>query len=77
MEQGLFTKYAHTLKERTDSKQEIISSLLKLTGIQIEESEITLSKKKINFLMSSVKKTSLIQKGSKEYLQTLGYTLQI
>lgn len=77
MEQGLFAKYIRTVKERTHAKQEIIASLLEQTGIQIEESEITLSKKKVILSMSSVKKTALIQKGSKDYLQTLGYTLQV
>jgi hypothetical protein len=77
MDQGLFTKHIRHIHERTSAKQTIINSLIEKTGILLEESEITLKKKTISLTTSSVKKTALIQKGGKDLLLSLGYTLQI
>lgn len=77
MDQGLFVKHIQSLLSRSTAKKEIIAFLLEKTGVQVEEEEITLSKKNILLSMSSVKKTSLIQKGSKDILQGIGYTLSI
>lgn len=77
MDQGLFAKHIHTVLTRNSKKQEIISFLLEKTGIQVNEEEFTLSKKKISFTTSSVKKTALIQKGTEALLQSLGYSLSL
>lgn len=77
MNEGLFKKHIQQILSRIDVKQKIIFTLSEKTGIQIEESEITLSKKTIILSTSSVKKAALLQKGGKEILNTLGYTLQV
>lgn len=76
MEQGLFGKYIRNIKERENTKQEIITSIVNTTGVLLNESEISISKKKINISTSSVKKTAILQKKGKEVLEALGYTLQ-
>ncbi len=76
MEQGLFGKYIRNIKERENTKQEIITSILNTTGVVLNESEITISKKKIHISTSSVKKTAILQKKGKEALESLGYSLQ-
>jgi hypothetical protein len=77
MDKGLFAKHINSLLTRSNTKQEIISLLLEKTGIHIEDSEISLSKKVVSLSTSSVKKTALLQKGCKDVLQGLGYTLTI
>lgn len=77
MNEGLFKKHIQQILLRTDAKQKIIATILEKTGIVIEASEITLSKKTIILSTSSVKKAALLQKGSKEIVHTLGYILQI
>ena len=76
MEQGLFSKYIRNIKERENTKQEVITSIINATGVSLDESEITISKKKIHISTSSVKKTVIFQKGGKEVLESLGYSLQ-
>ncbi len=76
MEQGLFSKYIRNIKERENNKQEIITSIVETTGVLLNESEISISKKKISISTSSVKKTAILQKKGKEVLESLGYTLQ-
>ena len=76
MEQGLFSKYIRNIKERENNKQEIITSIAETTGVLLDESEISISKKKISISTSSVKKTVILQKKGKEVLESLGYVLQ-
>lgn len=75
MDQGLFTKHIKNILERDASKQKIISLLLEKTGIELDDSEITLSKKDISISTSSVKKSILLRKGVKEILQSNGFNL--
>lgn len=77
MNEGLFKKHIQQLISRTNAKQKIILAVLEKTGIIIEESEIILSKKAIVLSTSSVKKSALLQKGVKEIVTALGYTLQV
>lgn len=77
MNEGLFKKHIQQILSRIDAKQKITATLLEKTGILVEESEITLSKKTITISTSSVKKSALLQKGSKEIVQALGYVLQV
>lgn len=76
MEQGLFARHIRNIKERENSKQEIITSIMNITGVLLNESEIQISKKKVSISTSSVKKTAVLQKGGKEALESLGYILQ-
>lgn len=76
MEQGLFARYIRNIKERENNKQEIITSIAQTTGVLLDESEISISKKKISISTSSVKKTAILQKKGKEALESLGYILQ-
>lgn len=77
MDEGLFKKHIQHVLSRIDAKQKIILAILEKTGVKIEESEIMLSKKTVILSTSSVKKSALLQKGSKELLNTLGYTLRV
>lgn len=77
MNEGLFKKHIQQILSRVTIKQKIILELLEKTGIEVEESEIILSKKTIILSTSSVKKAVLLQKGSKEILNALGYALQV
>ncbi len=76
MDQGLFTKHIRTLQKRESDKVCIIEALLEKTGIKFKESEIEIAKKRITFSTSSVKKTAFIQKGGKDILTALGYSLR-
>lgn len=75
MDQGLFTKHIKNILERDASKQKVITLLLEKTGIELDESEITLSKKDISLSTSSVKKSILLKKGIKDILQSNGLNL--
>lgn len=75
MNEGLFKKHIQQLLAYTDTKKKISLFLEEKTGIHIEDSEITVSRKNITLSTSSVKKAALLQKGSKEALQSIGYIL--
>lgn len=77
MNEGLFKKHIEQILLRENSKQKIIDTLKDKTGIELEGSEISLAKKVITISTSSVKKAALLQKGSKDLLQGLGYVLKI
>lgn len=77
MNEGLFKKHIQQILLRNNAKQKIILTIKEKTGIELEESEITLSKKVVIISTSSVKKASLLQRGSKDALNLIGYTLQI
>lgn len=77
MNEGLFKKHIEQILLRENSKQKIIDTLKDKTGIELEGSEISLAKKVITISTSSVKKAALLQKGSKDLLQGLGYILKI
>lgn len=74
MDQGLFTKHLKNILERDIAKQKIITLLFEKTGVQLEESELSLSKKNISLSTSSVKRSILLKKGMKELLQDNGFT---
>lgn len=76
MNEGLFKKHIEQILSRTNAKQKIILTLEDKTGVHLEEAEIILSKKNVILSTSSVKKSALLQKGCKEILHSLGYTLQ-
>ncbi len=76
MEEGLFSKYLKTLRERNTAKEEVIAATLEKTGIRLDESELSISKTQITLSTSSVKKTTLFQKGMKEAVEEIGYTLK-
>lgn len=77
MDQGLFSKHIRAITRRSDAKQDIITHIQTTTGIQLEESEISLTKKKVTLFVSSVKKAALTKRRCSEMLQTLGYTLTL
>lgn len=77
MNEGLFKKHIQQILSRNNAKQKIILTIKEKTGIELDESEITLSKKVVVISTSSVKKASLLQKGSKDALTLIGYTLQV
>lgn len=77
MNEGLFKKHIQQILSRNNAKQKIILTIKEKTGIELDESEITLSKKVVVISTSSVKRASLLQKGSKDALTLIGYTLQV
>jgi hypothetical protein len=76
MNEGLFKKHIRQILSHVDAKEKIILAIFEKTGIQIEGSEITLSKKTVTLSMSSVKKSAFLQAGGKDIVSALGYTLQ-
>ena len=76
MEKSLFEKHLSFVKKRKNNKEEILSFIKEKTGILLDEKEISLSKKEINLVVSSVKKARLIQKGAPEIIKQKGYTLK-
>jgi hypothetical protein len=77
MDEGLFAKHIASLTKRTDAKQEIISTIYKQTGILLEESQLTLEKKKITLSISSVVRAQLVTKKAQDALSSLGYTISL
>jgi hypothetical protein len=73
MDEGLFTKYTKTVRERQDAKKTLIDRIKEKTGVGLTEEEITLSKKQVTLFTSSVKKTALIRKNIKEILEAEGF----
>jgi hypothetical protein len=76
MEESLFKKHIQAVQERSTTKEKIITIILEKTGIQIQQEELSLLKKQITLSTSSVKKTKLFQRGIKEIVESLGYTLK-
>jgi hypothetical protein len=77
MDEGLFRKHIQAIQERTSAKEIIIAAIKEKTGVEVEEEEISLSRKKIRITTSSVKKTALFQKKAKELLEGLGYSVTL
>lgn len=75
MDQGLFTKHIKNILERDALKQKVMLLLLETTGIELDDSEITLSKKNVSISTSSVKRSILLKKGLKDILQSNGFNL--
>lgn len=73
MDIKLFSKHLQVIKKRNIEKQNVISCVESATGIILEESEITLSKKTVTISTTSVKKSSLVRKNYKEVLIKNGY----
>lgn len=76
MDEGLFLKHIRKLKEVLSDKQEVITCIQEATGITLQESEITLSKKEVGIHTSSVKRNSLIQKNYIQVLKEKGFTVK-
>ncbi len=75
MDQSLFRKYSIQIQKAKESKDIIIGLLQKITGITLQQEEISISKKTIHIQTSSVKRSCLQQKNVKELLKEKGYTL--
>jgi hypothetical protein len=76
MDEGLFGKYAKTLRERENNKERLIRRIQEKTGIELQIEEISLSKKVVVLFVSSVKKTALLGKNIKEILEAEGFSLK-
>ncbi len=76
MDNNLFKKYSIQIDTQKKSKKEISSYIEEVTGICIEEKNITISKKTISLNLSSVQKSKLIQKDIQKKLSEKGYTLK-
>lgn len=76
MNEGLFEKYSKVLKQKQSEKEEVITILKEITGIDFIQEEIVVQKKTISFHTSSVKKSIVLQKNIQSKLQEKGYRLQ-
>jgi hypothetical protein len=76
MDEGLFAKYKKQINRRSDAKGKIIAFIIQQTGITLEETEISISGKKVSFHISSVKRTSLMKHQCGPLLESIGYTLR-
>ena len=76
MDNNLFKKYSIQIDTQKKSKKEISSYIEEVTGIRIEEKNITISKKAVSLNLSSVQKSKLIQKDIQKKLSEKGYTLK-
>ena len=74
MDESLFVKHILQIKKQKNSKEELITHIKEITGIELEEGMIIISKKQITFIVSSVLKQKLHQKNITNILQEKGYT---
>lgn len=77
MDENLFLKHLVNINKRKNNKEEIILYIKENTGVELDESTITLSKKIVTLHTSSVVKQRLFQKNITEILKQKGYTLKI
>jgi hypothetical protein len=77
MDQGLFKKHILQIQKNKDSKDEVLLYIQEATGIILKPEEITLSKKNVTVQTSSVKRSQLIQRKTKEILEEKGYSLKL
>jgi hypothetical protein len=77
MDQGLFKKHFLQIQKNKDSKDEVLLYIQEATGIILKPEEITLSKKNVTVQTSSVKRSQLIQRKTKEILEKKGYSLKL
>lgn len=77
MDQGLFQKYAVTIKKEKDKKEEIITFIEKETGAKLFPEEIIIQKNKISFQVSSVKRILLKKKSIENFLQEKKYIVSL
>jgi hypothetical protein len=76
MDQSLFKKHILQIQKIKDSKEEVCLLIQEVTGVLLEQEEITISKTNITIQTSSVKKSILSQKRIKELLKEKGYELK-
>lgn len=77
MNEGLFAKYIHAIKKRSNSLEEIVEYIEKETGVLLVQDEIVLQKKTISFQTSSVKKVLLRKQSIQEFLKGKGYVVKM
>ncbi len=77
MDENLFRKHLTNINKRKNNKEEIILHIKENTGVELDESTITLSKKIITLHISSATRQRLFQKNITEILKQKGYILKI
>lgn len=73
MDSSLFVKHLLQIKKQKNSKEEVLNYIKEITGIELEEEMIIISKKQITFTVSSVLKQKLHQKNINKVLEEKGY----
>lgn len=76
MDNNLFKKYSIQIDTQKKSKKEISKYIQEITGVLIEEKDITVSKKIISLNLSSVQKSKVVQKNIQKILSEKGYTVK-
>lgn len=76
MDESLFIKHLVQIKKQKNSKEEVINYIKEKTGIELEELNITVSKKQITFNISSTIKQKLHQKNINKVLEEKGYLVK-
>ncbi len=74
MDESLFVKHLIQIKKQKNSKEEVINYIKEKTGIDLNDNMITISKKEVIFIVSSVLKQKLHQKNISEVLKDKGYS---
>jgi hypothetical protein len=59
MDLSLFTKYTKAIAKKKEATQELIQFIYEKTGIELSEKEIQISKTKIKFTTTALKKSTL------------------
>ena len=75
MDQGLFKKHILSLQKSKDEKIIVILYIKEISGIELQENEVIISKKKITIQTTSVKRSYLLRAKIKEELQLKGYVV--
>ena len=75
MDQGLFHKYAVTIKKEHDKKEELLMFIEKEIGVRLLPEEVIIQKNKISFQVSSVVRILIQKKSIGEFLKQKGYIL--
>lgn len=76
MDLSLFQKHFAQINRQKNNKEEVINLIKEKTGIDLDESMITLSKKEVTLHLSSVMKHKLFQKNVEEVLKEKVFTLK-
>lgn len=76
MDQNLFKKHLIQIDKQKEHKHDVISLIETITGIQLEEQQVHITKKHITLSLSSVMQSKILTTKLKNGLQEKGYTLQ-
>lgn len=77
MDQNLFKKYTLHIDKQKTSKQELISFIETITGILLEENQVSINGKTVSLTLSSVMRSKLATQKIRDSLKEKGYNLTL